>query len=37
LGVVGVPIDMTYYERFRNRVLDAKAWDDTAIQLLETA
>ena len=32
-----MPIDMTYDERFRDRVLDAKAWDDTAIQLLEAA
>jgi hypothetical protein len=32
-----MPIDMTYDERFRDRVLDAKAWDNTAIQLLEAA
>jgi hypothetical protein len=32
-----MPIDSTYDARFRDRVLDAKAWDDTAIGLLEAA
>ena len=32
-----MPSDMTYNDQFRDRVLNAEAWDDTAMHLLEAA
>jgi hypothetical protein len=32
-----VPIEASYDQRFRDRILDAEAWNDTAIQLLRAA